>query len=117
MGEAGEKRNIRASWQDYGITKGRYKELQNIVKSGEYDKVVLNSAIKADEKVARHIILSVVEELSYEKIEFNEKLGRCPIGRTNFYGVRRLFFHYLDCVLKEQQENIGTHNVPIQGKV
>ena len=43
-----KKRNIRASWQDYGITKGRYKELQNIIRSGEYDKVVLNSARPQD---------------------------------------------------------------------
>lgn len=102
-----EKRNIRASWQDYGITKERYRELQNIVRSDECTKVVLNSAIKADEMAAGHIILSVVKELSYENIEFDEKLGRCPIGRTDFYGVRRLFFHYLDCALKAVNEGVS----------
>ena len=98
-----EKRNIRAGWQDYGITKERYRELQQIVRSDEYAKVVLDSAIRADEKAAGHIILSVVENIPYELLEFHEKLGRCTLGRTNFYGARRLFFHYLDISLKDKR--------------
>lgn len=96
-----EKKNIRASWQDYGITKERLKGLQEIVKSGKYAQVVLDAAAKADKEAAAYIVLSVTMGLSYEHIEFSETLGRCPIGRTNFYGARRLFFHYLDCILKE----------------
>lgn len=96
-----EKRNIRATWEDYGISKERLEELTEIVKSGRCDTIVSSAACKADENAAAHIVLSVKRNLSYEHIEFHEKLGRCMLGRSNFYGARRLFFHYLDCALKE----------------
>ncbi|MBD5489280.1 MAG: hypothetical protein HDR13_10910 [Lachnospiraceae bacterium] len=98
--KAGKAGNIRASWKDYGITQERVDELVEIVRSGEYDDVVRSAAHMADEKAAEHIILSVKKNLSYERLEYHDKLGRCPLGRTDFYGARRLFFHYLDCVLK-----------------
>ena len=63
----------------------------------------MECALEADRKSAGHIILSVTKGLSYEHVEFHEKLGRCPLGRTDFYGVRRLFFQYLDCALRETQ--------------
>ena len=98
-----EKRNIRASWRNYGITQERVDELVEIVRMGKYNTVVLSVAQLADEKAAGHILLSVEKNLSYEHLEYHDKLGRCPLGRTDFYGVRRLFFHYLDCALKEIQ--------------
>lgn len=63
-----------------------------------------STARSADDKVAEFILLSVMKNLSYDHIEYHEKLGRCPIGRTDFYGIRRLFFHYLDCALKAAGE-------------
>lgn len=95
-----KKRNIRASWQDYGITKERLKELQEIAKADEYAQMVVDAAIRADKEAAMHIVMSVTKELPYKYIEFDETLGRCPLGRTDFYGARRLFFHYLDMTLK-----------------
>lgn len=92
--------NIRLPWSAYGITPERHQELVEIVRSGRYAGMVLDAALKADRLAAGHIILSVVEDVSYEHLEFHEKLGRCPVGRTNFYGLRRLFFHYLDVALK-----------------
>ena len=102
--KAKKVKNIRASWEDYGITPERLNELTEVVRSGKYDAVVLSAARRADERTAGHIVLSVKRSLSYEHIEFDERLGRCTLGRTDFYGVRRLFFHYLDCALKELQE-------------
>lgn len=99
--KAGKTGNIRASWQDYGITQERVDELAEIVRLGEYDAVARSAARMADEKAAGHILLSVKEQLSYEHLEYHDKLGRCPLGRSNFYGARRLFFHYLDCALKD----------------
>lgn len=103
--KAGEIGNIRASWKDYGITKERIDELSEIIRSGEHDAVVRSAARMADEKAAGHIILSVKKNLSYDHLEYHDKLGRCPLGRSNFYGVRRLFFHYLDCALRDRQGN------------
>ena len=96
-----ETGNIRLPWSAYGITEERYHELLEAARSGRHDAEVLSAAVKADRQAAGHIILSVVEGVSYEHLEFHEGLGRCALGRTNFYGARRLFFHYLDCALKE----------------
>lgn len=98
--------NIRAPWEDYDITQERVNELVEIIRSGEYDDVVLSAAQMADEKAAGHILLSVKENLSYERLEYHDQLGRCPLGRTDFYGARRLFFHYLDCVLKGKEDSM-----------
>ncbi len=35
-------------------------------------------------------------DLSYRFIEYDEKLGRIPVGENEFYAYRRLFYHYLD---------------------
>lgn len=102
--KAEKSKNIRKTWQDYGISKERLKELQEIVRSGKYESVVLSAAHEADEKAAEHIILSVKENASYETLEAKHALGKInmvPLGRTDFYGARRLFFHYLNCSLKE----------------
>lgn len=103
--------NIRASWKDYGITQERVDELVEIVRSGKYDDLVRSAALMADELAAGHILLSVSENLSYERIEFDEKLGRCPLGKTDFYGARRLFFHQLNCALsgKKTAAREGRH--------
>lgn len=104
---AGKAKNIRASWEDYGITPERLNELIGIVRSGKYDAVVLSAARKADESAAGHIIMSAKENASYEALEAKQaagKIERIALGRSDFYGTRRLFFHYLDCILNEMQE-------------
>ncbi|MDE7416938.1 MAG: hypothetical protein K2N44_11705 [Lachnospiraceae bacterium] len=101
---AEKAKNIRASWEDYGITPERLNELMEIVRSDECAKIVMECALKADRKSAGHIILSITKGLSYEHVEFHERLGRCPLGRTDFYGARRLFFHYLDCALRNKTQ-------------
>lgn len=101
---AAKAKNIRASWDDYGITSERLNELIGIVRSGKYDAVVLSAARKADESAAGHIIMSVKENASYEALEAKQaagKIERIALGRSDFYGTRRLFFHYLDTALKE----------------
>lgn len=109
------RRNIRASWADYGIDEERYQELLKVVMSDEYAGIVLNAAIKADEMAAGHILLSVSKKLSYERVEYHERLGRCPLGKTDFYGTRRLFFHYLDVALKNMEKEMRQKSVG-QGK-
>ncbi len=99
---AEKAKNIRASWEEYGITPERLNGLMGIAKSDEYAGIVMECALKADRKSAGHIILSVTKGLSYEHVEFHEELGRCPLGRTDFYGARRLFFHYLDIALRDK---------------
>ncbi len=100
---AGKAKGIRASWEDYGITPERLHELTGIVRSEKYDSMVLSAARKADESAAGHIIMSVKENVSYETLEARQaagKIERITLGRSDFYGTRRLFFHYLDTALK-----------------
>lgn len=97
-------KNFRASWEDYGITQERVNELMEIVRTGEHETLAHQAAYMADEKAAGHILLSVKKYLSYDRLEYHDKLGRCPLGRTDFYGARRLFFHYLDEALNGTQE-------------
>lgn len=104
--KAGKSGNIRASWKDYGITQERVDELMEIVRSGKYETLARQVAHMADEKAAEHILLSVKKNLSYERLEYHDRLGRCPLGRTDFYGARRMFFHYLDCALKGEETKI-----------
>ncbi len=100
------RKGIRASWEDYGITPERLHELTGIVRSEKYDSMVLSAARKADESAAGHIIMSVKENVSYETLEARQaagKIERIALGRSDFYGVRRLFFHYIDIALSEIQ--------------
>lgn len=104
--KAGKTRNIRASYADYNISPQRLNELTGIVRSGKYDAVVLSAARKADESAAGHIIMSVKENASYEALEAKQaagKIERIALGRSDFYGVRRMFFYYLDVALSERQ--------------
>lgn len=99
-----DTKDIRASWQDYGISKERYLELQEVVRSGRYDAVVRSAAYTANKDIADYLIKSVVECKSYDELQKKWDLGeieRMPFGRSNFYGIRRLFFHYLDLALKD----------------
>lgn len=44
----------------------------------------------------KFIIKSVTNDLSYEYIMWLEDAGQIPVGKTDFYAYRRLFYHYLD---------------------
>lgn len=104
--KAGKAKGIRASYGDYGITPERLNELIDIVKSNKHDAVVLSAAHRADEHAAEHIVLSVKRNMSYEALEARQaagKIERITLGRSDFYGTRRLFFHYLDTALMSEK--------------
>ncbi len=91
------------TWDDYGISKDRYKELCTLCRSDEYATLARSAAHTANKDIEKYILLSVRENKSYEGVEYAEKLGRIPCGRTDFYGYRRLFFHNFDNALKMVQ--------------
>lgn len=99
-----DARNIRLPWSAYGIGKKRMLELIQIAKLDKYADLVLAAAIKADRQAAGHIVLSVIRGIPYDYLEYHDRLGRCTLGRTDFYGARRLFFHYLDEALRSIKE-------------
>ena len=126
------------TWDDYGISRNRYKELQafclqydekkskinrginavandgmpkgnfkkntlemNAIRNVIYQRdceMIEQAAVAASSEIYPYIIKSVTNDLSFPFIEYDEKLGRIPIGKTEFYGYRRLFYHYLDLI-------------------
>lgn len=131
-----DKRIRDKTWDDYGISANRYKELKafclqysekkykinrgigsvtsdGMPKGGtrkdklesmairnviyEQDcKMIEQAAIAASGEIYPYILRSVTQDLSYQFIEYDDNLGRIPVGPNEFYGYRRLFYHYLD---------------------
>lgn len=96
----------RHSWEYYGITKERCKQLTEYIQSGRYAALTSQAAHRTNEMIAPYILLSVKENRSYEDVEYAEGLGRIPCGRTDFYGYRRYFMSIFDRELR-RLENEG----------
>lgn len=131
------KRIRNLSWNDYGISKHRYRELREFclqyhekkqtieyglraVNAEGYSgggigrptersairntmldadcRMIENAAAMVGNGIDKYILKSVTEELTYEMLEFDEKLGRIPVGRTEFYAYRRQFYFMLHCM-------------------
>lgn len=131
-----KKRLRNYTWEDYGISRQRYKELQafclqydekksklkyglNAIRYDGQPKgnmvghpteraaleniiyrhdcfLIEEAAVKANPKIWKYILRSVTQGLPYEFIEYDEEQGRIPMGKTEFYGYRKLFYHYLN---------------------
>lgn len=59
-------------------------------------EMIEQAAIAANADLYPYIIKSVTNDLSYPFIEYDDELGRIPVGGTEFYAIRRLFYHFLD---------------------
>lgn len=59
-------------------------------------EMIEQAAVAASPEIYKYIIKSVTNDLSYRFVEYDEKLGRIPVGVNEFYAYRRLFYHYLD---------------------
>lgn len=86
------------TFDDYGITREHYKELREKCRKGEFSREELLTACKGFEYISPWIILSVTQGKSYDKLEYDLRLGRIPCGRTDFYGYIRLFYNSLNTV-------------------
>ena len=95
----------RMGYSEYGISRERYIELRNGCAEGKYSTKALSKACIGLEFVKPWIILSVTKSKSYDLMEYSD-LGRIPVGRSDFYGFRRKFYHNLDCLLRSEQENV-----------
>lgn len=102
-------RNI--SWKDYGISVQTQRELKEFCflydekkKRGNSQdltdcKMIEEVARESSEELAPYLLKSVTDDLSYEYLEFDDTLGRIPVGKTDFYGYRRKFYA---CLLKKR---------------
>ena len=85
-----------------GMPRGNYKgnpleskAIRNVMYQKDCE-MIEQEAIAASADLHQYILKSVTNDLSYRFIEYDEKLGRIPVGINEFYGYRRLFYHYLD---------------------
>lgn len=93
----------RLSFEAYNISRERYIKLRDGCAAGKYSRETLSKACRGLEFIEPWIVLSVTKSKSYDLIEFDYKLGRIPVGRSDFYGFRRKFYHNLDVLLKEER--------------
>lgn len=95
-----------------GMPKGNYKEnpLERMaIRNVTYQKdceMIEQAAMAASSEFYQYIIKSVTNGLSYGFIEYDEHLGRIPIGKTEFYAIRRRFYHFLDLIKSGDKINL-----------
>ena len=133
----GNKRLRSMSWEDYGISKNRYKELkafcmqyqekkdkiqyglpsvkqdgmpggsistkslveQQAIENDRYKQdicMIYEAAVATDPDIWKYILRSVTEDLPYEYVMYDAEYGRIPVGKTEFYAMRRLFYSNLN---------------------
>lgn len=93
----------RHSWQYYGISKERYRQLTEYIQSGRYAPVARQAAHTANKDIEEYILLSATENLSYDELQKMwelKKIERMACCRTDFYGYRRLFYSIMDMELR-----------------
>lgn len=94
----------RRSWQHYGISKERYKKLTEYIQSGRYASLALRAAHTANETIAEYILLSVKQNKSYDALRVKwelKEMDRIPYCRTDFYGIRRYFYHLFNLEVRK----------------
>lgn len=99
------KSTPRYPWEHYGITKERYRQLTEYIQSEKYDNIVRLAARTANETLAEYILLSVKENKSYDALRVKwdlKEMERIPYCRTDFYGIRRYFYHIFDGMVREK---------------
>ena len=100
-----QKKSVpRLSWNRYGISKERYRKLTEYLQSGRYASLALQAAQTANETIAEYILLSVTQNKSYDALRVKwelKEMEQIPYCRTDFYGVRRYFYHLFNKMVKE----------------
>lgn len=69
-------------------------------------KMIEQAAIAASSEIYPYIIKSVTNDLSYSFVEYDSVLGRIPVGKTEFYAIRRKFYHFLDLLKSGDKLNL-----------
>ena len=94
----------RHSWEHYGITKARYRQLTEYIRSGRCASMASQAAYRANETIAEYILLSITQNKSYDTLRAKwelKEMERIPYCRTDFYGIRRYFFSIFNKKMKE----------------
>lgn len=96
----------RCSWEHYGITKERRRQLTEYIRSGRYTSVARQAAYAANKDIAEYILLSVTQNKSYDALRVKwelKEMERIPYCRTDFYGIRRYFYYLFDLEVRKEE--------------
>lgn len=94
----------RHSLAYYGLTDERVEELEKLIQSGGYASLASQAAHRANETIAEYILLSVTQNKSYDALRVKwelKEMEQIPYCRTDFYGIRRYFYHLFNEKMKE----------------
>lgn len=91
---------VRLSWGAYGISKKRYKELKELCCIPQMEKMVEATAAMTCPFMWEWMVESITKDKAYELVEYDDKLGRIPCGKSDFYGYRRRVFYNINESLK-----------------
>ena len=69
--------------------------VRNVTYQNDID-MIEEAAKETSKELAPYILKSVTNDLPYSYIEYDSVMGRIPVGKTEFYGYRRLFYSVLD---------------------
>ena len=97
------RRMKRHSWEYYGISKERHRQLTEYIQSGRYALAARQVVCTANKDIAEYILLSVKENLSYDELQKRwelKKIESMACCRTDFYGIRRYFYHLFDLEMR-----------------
>lgn len=89
----------RHSLEYYGLTDERVEELERLIQSGGYASLALQVAQRANKGIAEYILLSITQNKSYDALRVKwelKEMEQIPYCRTDFYGIRRYFYHLFD---------------------
>lgn len=82
-------RTRQTSYNNYGLSADDVKRLMKQAQSGKFNVELMKICTKAYSELSVYLFMSLVLNLSYDKIEL--LLGEnIPIDKGNFYGHRRL---------------------------
>lgn len=96
----------RHSWKYYGISKERYRQLTEYIRSGRYASLASQAAHTANKDIAEYILLSVTQNKSYDALRVKwelKEMERIPYCRTDFYGIRRYFYYLFDLEVRKEE--------------
>lgn len=94
----------RHSLAYYGLTDERVEELEKLIQSCRYASIASQAAYRANETIAEYILLSITQNKSYDALRVKwelKEMERIPYCRTDFYGIRRYFYHLFNEKMKE----------------
>lgn len=104
--KGGYKVPSRPTTEELGMSKSRRLELEEGCRAGKYPLTILRKACSDLEFIEPWILLSVTKGKSFDAMRVKWELGemeRPPVGKSDFYGFRRIFYSNLDKALREKE--------------